>query len=756
MLLGLGLCAKPTGARWQCWSLLLVWFATSATAEEAAKPLGEAQVDLVLHVTEAKPSQQPIAEVVAMPADGERAPQTVLLKPGEQGSLGLQAGTWQIYAQADGFWGPSLPFISTGTGHFVLTLNLIPTVSVTGMFRLDPFPKGAPVTARFRQRETPKSPSREQVSGVVRCVVVDPSLRFTCPVPVGVHELRIRVDGHVSHFFRSHRVSADQSNDLGVLRMTAGASLVGQVVTEDGMPIEQADVLLSPDLADDASVGALRLRTDAEGFFHFQGIQPGIFGLRIAGDGLLPLEIPGLSIRAGNEAEISAPLILRAPAAYQISVTPPVDPRGEPWIVQLLRGRTRHQEIAAIAPGRWQIENASAGHYELLVLDTERNRVASEPLVLEPGQELIQIDLPLVSVVGSVTLGDEPIAGRVVFGSIQGAQSVRLAVDEEGTFRGLVPRNVRWDIDIMAESPAVVRRLRQIEGKEEADGLVRFDLELPDTVLAGRVVDAEGEPMAESLVVVLQRPYAELPSFQHTDSEGRFALHGLGFSTYAVTAEKVLEGSKRESAPVEVELASLSPSREIEIVLAGPEDVVRGTVVFDQGPVSGALVTLRGPIVPGTSVSKAVTGADGGFELRVPPGAASIQLGIRVPGSVMARLSVSVTPVEPLRIDLAGYQTGALILLVDDPVAAEGTSSKAWASLPWLVDSSSEVYSWADLSSWSARNGEAFSAGRLVVPFMPAGTYRLCRGTKPDCVTGTLTRGSRLALGALRPESANE
>jgi hypothetical protein len=274
----------------------------------------------------------------------------------------------------------------------------------------------------------------------------------------------------------------------------------------------------------------------------------------------------------------------------------------------------------------------------------------------------------------------------------------------------------------------------------------RVDLELPDTVLRGRVVDADGRPQpgASLLAVDLRQGRREL--MELADSEGAFELRGLEPGPLSIQAQSAAGVSPWVAVNV---LEGGEPS---EIVLRiGRSRRITGRVVSAAGPVADATVKIvpaftgEGPVAPVTTVTK----VDGSFELDLPEHVRHGAVLVFPPGFAATVFHRSFGE-ETGRLDVGVESGGGTLDLALAPVR-EGARASGLLLHGGTVVGVEQFEEWSRL-----HGGELPASGRLRIPALQSGTYRLCSRSllAPDgdrsatpCDEGFLPSGGLLELG---------
>ena len=214
------------------------------------------------------------------------------------------------------------------------------------------------------------------------------------------------------------------------------------------------------------------------GFFQLAGIAPGEMTVTVTRAGYLPAKISPVHVPEGGEIELDD-VVLRRPVELERRFRPAMDLSGKPWDLILIdfSGGEAPRLGTTDAEGTWKVPDLAPGQYVLLVADGQGTRMAEREIWLAPGETVQDVELDVVFVEGDVTLGDQPLVGRVVFGGTSGSVSVAMESDAEGRFAGVVSRTGSWRVDVTAKDPRVFRRFRDIEVEPNpASGVARVEL----------------------------------------------------------------------------------------------------------------------------------------------------------------------------------------------------------------------------------------------------------------------------------------
>ena len=285
------------------------------------------------------------------------------------------------------------------------------------------------------------------------------------------------------------------------------------------------------------------------------------------------------------------------------------------------------------------------------------------------------------------------------------------------------------------------------KGKSVAE----VELAVPDTRLAGEVVDEAGSPVNAAEVLVVgtgtKRPASQL----RTDEEGKFLARGLSPGMVLVRAE----AEDRHSDFIPASLVEEGESPWLRIVVRRLQ-TFNARIVSVSGGVPGVLVRARAAFDAqgAAATAQGVSGPDGRLDLRLPGDVQALHLTVLPPGYAMRLLTVPVTPGREIEIPVEP-QGGTLVLAVD--LAETGPS-------PLLVHGGTFTLV-QELKAWARLAGERLAdPERLVLPNAESGQYSLClgggsarrlrEGGEPpaaNCASGVLSPHGELILRAPQP-----
>jgi len=683
-------------------------------------------------------------------------------------------GVWRLTLDAPGLWAPPVSWQSPADGR--VTIRAVRTGDLRGRLV---FPAGdspseetaKKMTARF-QRATDEVEDPPPERHTVDCPLESNST-FTCSLPAGRSDVRLRVPGFVSVYLWNVEVPAGGETAVGELTLVRGASLVAWIEAEGAPPdfdVTRVGAELVPETAGLEAMAEDRQRRqlleldghpNERGFLEFAGVSPGTYRLRLEYPGLATTELAPLVVVAGSETELEK-AVLRPPLRLSVALDPPQDGRRRPWFLVLSRysdvpGHLDSTATGSAGPeGRWVHKGLDPGRYKLVVADGSGSRWATHEIDLTTDQDL-RLDLPFERVEGRVSFGGEPLAAaKVWFGGRSGSTRISALSDEDGAVYVFLPIRQTWSIEVTATTPAVQARLDGLEVRDHPTQPWRLvDIDLPRTGLGGEVTREGGEPAAGALVRLMREGLPIRLIAEMTDDDGRFQVRALAEGEWRAQAEWHDErgrGWQSDSLLVEVDEDGFE---EVDLVLRRPW-TFSGQVVGPDGTPVFAAEVLGTPVFPGprqrtSRVATAVTGLSGEFEIELPAEATAVQLTVLPPG-YSARKWPALERGSSPRVLTVDRQGGTLrIVGLGDP------STTPLENQPGIF--TTDRWSLSTLLRWARMAGgeTAFGGRDLVVPAMPPDRYQICpNGTKlaavaageAACVGGDLLPYSELTLAA--------
>lgn len=448
---------------------------------------------------------------------------------------------WEVNPDFPGFWGPRKPLtVGPGDQETRLTIDLWAMGKVSGVLKAKEQGRPLPRTILVKTLAAPAFAKRLPApKGAMDCPV-DEKGSWVCALPAAVFDLVISVDGFVPHYRWGIEVPPGKERSLGTLELEQGASVAGWLEVEGG-PIEPGRCVVrlapwtpggpDPGVAAKAEQKTHETIVSLDGFFQLKGLPAGVYALEARQSGFSPVRIAPLRVALQSETFVEEPLVLRRPLALSVEVSPPLDWLGHPWKARVVREEETGGkpnpivfEGAVGEGGVLRVPDQAPGLFQVSILDSLGNRLATaEATLTSAGSPPERIEVDLVSVEGSVRLGQEPLAADLWFGGRSGAVRVNMAADQEGRFHGVLPKGGDWKVDVDASEPRL-RTTCRVEVQPNRAGQATVDIALPDTRIFGNVLDKHGKPVPSANVIFMSE---RLEAFDVADALGGFELRGL-------------------------------------------------------------------------------------------------------------------------------------------------------------------------------------------------------------------------------------
>jgi hypothetical protein len=510
-------------------------------------------------------------------------------------------------------------------------------------------------------------------------------------VPRGRYDLEATRKGFSPLRLKGIEIGKDSSLDMGTLVLAAGATLKGQVLSRDDVPIEGAEITVIPGGVgpppDDLKPVAV---SDSSGMFLLED-QPeeSELNLKIHRSGYMDSEIDGVKIP--SEELLKVILTPSSIIAGRI-----IDqsrhgiPAAEVFLLeQARRGREGRawglkEQTATDDQGRFLFQELVPQTYALMAQAAGFQEGRIDAVNVEEGQDLKDLEIVLgkgAVIEGFVTAADgKPVAGAqiqmVQEETLAGAMSgLNPSTDGEGYYH--LDHIVPGHVSVQALHPNYSRVVKDIEA---TPGLNHLDLRFEDGMdVAGRVSDEFGAAVS-SANITLQGGGSGHEFTTASASDGTFRLQRIPNGKYELKAQR--EGYAAEKG-VSVEVVG-KPIEGVWITMT------RG------GRISGAIQGLQSEFFSRVQITASTpgggppqnTGADYTGMYRITgltPGEWTVIAEVPDTGRQARRTAILEQGVEELRVDLAfggGLTLTGEVLQGDAPlpsadVTATGISVKS-------------------------------------------------------------------------------
>ena len=723
-------------------------------------------VDVSVRTVEQQRTSAPIpVEIVAIPADpsAERVESLVSLNGTEaRTKLALMAGVWTFQTKAAGWWAsdttldvthhtPKVDVKLWATAH--ISIDLPPDALAS---------KELPVAvAHFRGTPT-TAESHRVPDGVAVCLLGNPG-RAMCEIPAGAVDVRLAIPSFAPQYNWNVQLRAGETVRLP-FATSRGGSVVGYVRSEKGAPVTAARVELqtsrgtaiapssrrvgqpSDEQPEHHPSKRLETGTNHRGFFQIVGVAPGDYRIvSTASEGLVAIET--VAVDKDKEAALRDFLVLQPPYGLEVSVDPPTDPAGRPWTITLVRlspfqARTEH---TVPSDGTTRLEEVGRGEY-LIQLSAEGQRWLSQTIEVDAPPGPLFLRVPLVSLKGTVELGDRPLKATLTFGGRPSrAQSIVLEADKNGAFEGSLPRAGKWYVHVASEDPRVDRNIPNVEVVLDDSGRqATTSIRLHDGRLKGRVVDDTGSEIA-AIVRLTGGSAATEFNQVFTGADGRFDLRGLPLGPTVIEAHS----SAGQSDAVTLAVSDTAPS---EVTLVTRERIEYEGIVLSAAtglPLPGAAVQAWPTDRLTTLSAPVISDAQGKFTLQVPAGTTAVAMLYRADGHA---IGMGRAPLDKgRRLMLTAQGVGGTVI-VELPASRE--KQGAASSVPVLIHGGA-AFGLRGVSALTRTPSAAAPAteSRVILDGLSPGEYTVCAVPSTEFSGFTPPRfdRTRCARGSLAP-----
>lgn len=633
--------------------------------------------------------------------------------PGEL-VIPLAKGNWELSLSGGGLYAKNAWLSVDGQARAPVELRAWPLARIGGRLK---WPAGEKAPESLAVKFTPagSGDTRKEPQGELPCTLQTEGT-FFCEVPATSLDLRLRAPRFVSHYrwgFQPKGLKEAGQAGFGTLSLQPGASLVGWVVSAEGSSLPQGTTV-SVIPAGVGESGALLKHTATpleNGFFHFESLAPGAWQVTAKAPGLSEAAA-AVKILERTEAQLRDPLELAKPMEISISLSPPVAPDQNPWRLgfqqlDLYRNTVLSERKENVpTSGLWQGTGFRPSVYLVTVYSAdERQRYLARQIDFATAPLPVVLEVEVVKARGQLLLAGKGTEASLVFGGRHRTVKVEVATAADGSFEVELPQPGTWDVEV--ESP-LVRAMAKTEVPAPKGGApVEIEISLPDTAIAGKVVDEKGEPLLALVQVV------PLESDKHSfaiDSreDGTFDILALDENvTYSLQAET----EQGKSEPALIRVAAGEPSADVELV-------VRKLISFESRlqdplgrPIPGVQLIIMANTDPFGGAS-AFSGPDGRFQASIPADSREVVVHFMAPGWVMG---VEKLPVKGGGDIVLTPNGGTLVL--DSLSAAEG-----WAQLLYR-----EGIQFGPVQRWLKLQQQDASARPIAIPNLQPGYYQVCR-----------------------------
>ncbi|MCG8457514.1 MAG: carboxypeptidase-like regulatory domain-containing protein, partial [Holophagales bacterium] len=573
---------------------------------------------------------------------------------------------------------------------------------------------------------------------------------YRARVASGCASLSLQTGGFAPLIWPDLRPPAESVLDLGHRKLEPGSALLVRVSSSgDRRPVSQAAVdlfasadvesILESSLRGDVAPSQWRRITGPRGWARFSGLEEGEYVARILDPRqTVPTFTEPFALRAGTEVILDE-IEIRPPTKVELTVE---DPKGLLQVGERIHirgmtdlascGQIQAFEVSAKVPpsgpehgfgielppiiaGSWQLfatRESSFGDPQVLgthAFFTQGEAISTQVLVLEASYYQ-----------GRVTYLEQPVRGKVeliptVWEDM--ASSARARTDAEGRFQVALDRPGSYKVRIDSRESELSLAVPEIlfESPE-----IEVEIEVPAGRIEGRVVDQDGLPLSEAVVLAHRKPEDSaargadvLDAGVFVREDGSFELGGLISGRWTVEAS----ADRKRSRPLVLELSEAEHSRGIELVVESGFSF-SGRVEAAGRPVPGARGSILS-LTPGAEAAGGyasfVTARDGTFESSLSPGSEGpVNVVVEAAGWPVTAFHRSL-PEQPLDLQLP--QVGGSVT-ISSPGITQPSANRGYLA---LVAPRGETIPLAAVRS--VRSGD----GVITLPNLAPGAWRLVK-----------------------------
>jgi len=487
--------------------------------------------------------------------------------------------------------------------------------------------------------------------------ISDPDGRFRVgPFAAGRVRVRAEAEGYVRSDSQEVEVRAGEQPEELAFELHRGATLRGRVLSQANQPVGDAQITwrradrrrrdngglrellpfkidIQPEDFDFMRLSSTFSRrsvlSDAAGNFEITGVPAGKVRLTarhptFAKVSLTEVEVPDQKLVEGLV------LVLGEGGAIEGTVTGLDGKVVSGAMVTALSVAKGVMRSATTNPaGYYKMDGLAPGPY--MVFKTRMDAVASHVVDDLLGNVRLKMTTVKVGETSRVDIADRTEGGVDVFGVVtsggkpaKGAVVTLLGQDKNGPFgigfrSGTSDDQGNYRIASVQPGRYTCQLTRRESSRPERASLpfrvpsgatrVRIDLQFPDGVLAGRVIDSSGVPVRDIRVSAITQDRGDRPggllgmisqaggnSRSRSGDDGRFEIRRLPPGTWKLRAE-ARGDAKDQFAAVESQTFTLVAKQRIDnITLVLPRAAVIEGIVTDRGgqPISGAVVRVAG------------------------------------------------------------------------------------------------------------------------------------------------------------------
>ena len=592
--------------------------------------------------------------------------------------------------------------------------------------------------------------------------------RFSLDVPQGTLDIRLVASGCAAVY--RFDVKAGATTALGPLPCVPGGSIAARVrdsQSGDTVPSCVATVRPSgPRVATQSDARFNQLVTqsaacNAFGFLQIVGLSPGRYQIVTDSGTHAP---DSVEVELVADSETSVDLWLTAFRTLTVRISPPAAPDSRPWTVRLrptegFSDPTEGWARATVgANGEVQFSRVTPDEHEVEVYTQDEQLVSNVITLLPIAGDPLDITIPLIRVMGSVSLRSLPVAGASVELSDDHNQHT-FTTDTDGQFEGWIrrPASEQDRLSLSVGNPGAVSTVRQwIVPRYLDDGHMHITIELGSSRVIATVVDDAGNPV-EGVIVNLSgmstaSSQSVPPAFSgtRTNASGTAVIEGL------IPGRYLAQGYGGGSTRGIVRSAEVIVGREVDVpvqlALLSRRRHTFDLATSHNTPLAGAYVIIKASST--LAIGLRATDSLGRVNFEVTGDARRASLTVLADSQMLWSGCVSLSEGDRTRITLPPPATGTLrfarphlargnlLLISDSGGVMFGDEYERWKRTEITKTDTDDVYEIPGLAA--GRYRAILYPGLDITPVVQAA----CAGaiSFDDPSAGTLTPGGVLEL----------
>ena len=320
-------------------------------------------------------------------------------------------------------------------------------------------------------------------------------------------------------------------------QLSSGTRVSGVVVTDTGVPV--ADASVTAQSAADSTFGMRSTRTDGNGGFEFEGLTPGRYTFTGTKDGYADGRLTDFDITAGAPARI---VITSGGIIYGHVTGLTADELQRATVRASAAGGNASAPVDA--SGSFRMEGVPVGTVRVSAM-TQGGIAGGKS---SPVQS-VQVDAGTQAEVNIAFKSDTVISGRITRDGkpVDGAMVAFFPKDAQAQTTSRTTANSSGQYEVSGLDDATynvqvvdLQRSAPFSSTYQVHGSGTFDIDMKSALLRGRVIDSQGNAVADAVVELRDKTETNMRMARaaQTDASGTFVMENITPGSYNVTAAK--------------------------------------------------------------------------------------------------------------------------------------------------------------------------------------------------------------------------